>query len=71
MRTINLDDSPFEGRTSTPPTNREAGPRECRHCGSQLGGRYVGVRFIGGAAKRVWACPCGHERWLDVEAAAA
>jgi hypothetical protein len=71
MRTIKLDDSPFAGRTSMPPRNREAGPRGCRHCGSQLAGRYVGVRFIGQAAKRVWACPCGHERHLDVEAAAA
>jgi hypothetical protein len=71
MPTIKLDDSPFEGRTSTPPTNRELGPRGCRHCGSQLGGRYVGVRFMGRRAVRVWACPCGHERWLEVEAAAA
>jgi hypothetical protein len=70
MPTINLDDSPFEGRTSTPPTNR-AESSDCRHCGSQLARRYIGVRFIGGAAKRVWACPCGHERWCDVEAAAA
>jgi hypothetical protein len=70
MPTINLDDSPFAGRTSTPPTNR-AEPSDCRHCGSQLGGRYVGIRFMGRRAVRVWACPCGHERWLEVEAAAA
>jgi hypothetical protein len=37
---------------STPPTNREAEPRECLHCGSQLAGRYQRVRFIGGKAKR-------------------
>jgi hypothetical protein len=70
MPTIKLDDSPFAGRTSTPPTNREAEPRECLHCGSQLAGRYQGVRFIGGKAKRVWTCGCGHDRRLDVRAAA-
>jgi len=55
---------------STPPTNREAEPRECLHCGSQLAGRYQGVRVIGGKAKRVWKCGCGHDRRLDVRAAA-
>ena len=70
MPTISLHDIPFEGRTSTPPTNR-AEPSDCRHCGSQLGGRYVGVRFMGRRAVRVWARPCGHERHVDVEAAAA
>jgi hypothetical protein len=70
MRSIDLQDSPFAGRTSRPATNREAEPRECRYCGSQLAGRYVGVRFFGGKAKRVWTCGCGHDRWLDVRAAA-
>ena len=69
MPTIKLDDSPFAGRTSTPPTNRSE-PTDCRHCGSQLGGRYVGVRFIGGKAKRVWTCGCGHDRRLNLTAAA-
>ena len=69
MPSISLQDSPFAGRTSRPPTNR-AEPSDCRHCGSQLGGRYVGVRFIGGTATRVWACPCGHERWIPMELAA-
>jgi hypothetical protein len=52
MPTIKLDDTPFEGRISTPPRNREVGPRGCRHCGSQLAGRYVGVRFMASG-------PCG------------
>jgi hypothetical protein len=69
MRRIDLDDSPFEGRTSTPPTNRSE-PSECRHCGSQLAGRYKGVRFIGGTAQRVWACRCGHDRRIPMEVAA-
>jgi hypothetical protein len=64
-----LDGGRFEGKTSRPPTNR-AEPSDCRHSGSQLGGRYQGVRFMAGRAVRVWACPCGHERWLE-EAAAA
>ena len=70
MPSVNLDEAEYYGKVSTLPRNREA-PRTCRVCGSQLAGRYMGVRFIGGAAKRVWACPCGHDRWLDVEAAAA
>jgi hypothetical protein len=73
MHSIKLDDSPFGGRISTPPTNREAVPRDCRHCGSQLAGRYQGVRFIGGEAMRVGACPCGggHEVRQPVEREAA
>jgi hypothetical protein len=47
MRSVNLDEAEYYG--STPPANREAGRRECRHCGSQLAGRYKGVRFMGGA----------------------
>jgi hypothetical protein len=70
MQSVNLDGTEFYGKVSTPPSNREAGPRECRHCGSQLGGRYQGVRFIGRAARRVWTCPCGHDRWIPVELAA-
>ena len=50
MPTIAFDGSEYLGRTSTPPTNREAEPRECLHCGSQLAGRYQGIRFIGGKA---------------------
>ena len=65
-----LDGADFRGKVSTPPTNRSE-PTDCRHCGSQLGGPYVGVRFMGRRAVRVWACPCGHERRLEVEAAAA
>jgi hypothetical protein len=65
-----LDGADFRGKVSTPPTNREAEPRECLHCGSQLAGRYQGVRFIGGTAQRVWTCPCGHDRWIPMEVAA-
>jgi hypothetical protein len=71
MPSVNLAEAEFYGKVSTPPANREAEPRECLHCGSQLAGRYQGVRFIGGKAKRVWTCGCGHDRRLDVEAAAA
>jgi hypothetical protein len=69
MPTISLHDTPFEGRTSTPPTNR-ADPSDCLHCGSQLAGRYQGVRFVGRKAVRVWACRCGHDRRLPLERAA-
>ena len=70
MPTISLDDSPFAGRTSRPPTNREAGPRGCRHCGSQLAGRYKGVQDIGGRPVPVCACGCGHDCRIPVELAA-
>ena len=64
-----LDGTGFEGRTSTPPTFR-AEPTGCLHCGSQLAGRFQGVRFIGRKAMRVWACRCGHSRRLPFEVAA-
>jgi hypothetical protein len=71
MHSIKLDDSPFEGRTSTPPRNREVGPRQCRACGSQLAGRrYKGVQTIGGKPMRVWSCDCGAGRRMPLEAAA-
>src|SRR4029450_4716493 len=56
MRSVNLSEAEFYGKVSTPPANREAEPRECRWCGSQLAGRYQGVRFIGGNAKLAWRC---------------
>ena len=56
--------------TETMPTDACQYFYDCRHCGSQLGGRYVGVRFIGGKAKRVWTCGCGHDRRLNLTAAA-
>jgi hypothetical protein len=34
----------------------------------QLAGRYQGVRFVGGRAKRVWTCGCGSQGSLSVEA---
>ena len=45
MPSVNLAEAEFCGRVSTPPANREAEPPECLHCGSQLAGRYQGVRF--------------------------
>jgi hypothetical protein len=71
MRSVNLSEAEFYGKVSSPTSNREVGPRDCRHCGSQLAGRYRGVRFIGERAVRVWACPCGHERHLEAEEAIA
>jgi hypothetical protein len=71
MHSVNLSEAEYYGKVSTPPSIREAGPRGCRHCGSQLAGRYVGVQLIGERAVRVWACPCGHDRHIPVEAAAA
>jgi hypothetical protein len=71
MPTISLDSTPFAGRTSTPPRNREVAPRQCRACGSQLAGRrYQGVQDIGGKSMRVWACDCGAARRMPLEAAA-
>lgn len=69
MHSVNLSEAEFYGKVSTPPSNRGE-PTECRHCGSQLAGRYQGIRFIGGQAKRVWACRCGHDRRLPLELAA-
>jgi len=70
MPRIDLHDSPFAGRISTLPRNREV-PRTCRVCGSQLGGRrYKGVQDIGGRPVRVWSCDCGAGRRMPLEVAA-
>ena len=47
MPSVNLNQTEYYGTVSTPPSGREAGPRECRHCGSSLATRYQGVRLIG------------------------
>jgi len=69
MRRIDIDGTDYRGRSSRPPTNRDI-PTDCRHCGSQLAGRYQGVRTIGRSAVRVWACRCGHDRRVPLEVAA-
>jgi hypothetical protein len=70
MQSVNLDEAEYYGKVSTLPRNRET-PRNCRACGSQLGGRrYQGVQDIGGRPVRVWACDCGHGRRMPLEAAA-
>jgi hypothetical protein len=71
MQSVNLSEAEYYGKVSTLPRNREV-PRQCRACGSQLGGRrYKGVQDIGGEAVRVWECDCGAGRRMPVEAAAA
>ena len=51
MQSVNLNEAEFYGRVSMPPSNREAAPRHCRHCGSQLADRY---RTSGSSAGRRW-----------------
>jgi hypothetical protein len=70
MASVNLSEAEYYGKVSTLPRNREV-PRNCRVCGSQLGGRrYKGVRMIGGRQVRVWKCDCASERHLPLEVAA-
>ena len=71
MRSLDLDAAGFYGKTSRPGLAPRAIRPECLGCVSSLAGRYQGVRFFGGKAKRVWACRCGRARHLPVEVAAA
>ena len=69
MPTIKLDDSPYEGGTSSPPWRRPHDPLECKRCGSSLAGRREavlktttrGVCFV----REVFRCRCGRGRWVE------
>ena len=66
MRTFQMDDTPFDGRTSRMPTPLERKPLDCRHCGSSLAGRREGRRFetVAGSYYQVdvYRCACGRGR---------
>jgi len=72
---INLNDTPFDGRTSAIPWE---GPRPslgCKRCGSSLAGRREAVEKITTRGvclvRETFACRCGRRRWIERQEAAA
>ena len=74
MRSVNLHDSPFDGRTSSPPWGGPRYATECTRCGSSLAGRREAVRR--GTTKGIryvvetFRCRCGRGRQIKREVAA-
>lgn len=66
MPTVNLQDSPFYGSTSRPVGRLDFTRTECLGCGSSLHGRSEGLQRWGSKLVRVFACPCGRRRRLEV-----
>ena len=68
MQSVDLKDSPFYGRTSTPAVEVERTRPECLRCGSALAGRRQAVRWstVAGVTIRidVYRCRCGRGRHL-------
>jgi len=69
MPSIQLDDSPWGGRTSPPPWRRPYDPLDCKRCGSSLIGRReeVRCRTTRGVAVvvEVFRCRCGRGRRIQ------
>jgi hypothetical protein len=74
MSRIELDATPFAGRTSRPATSVATNPN-CKSCGSQLCGRRRDVRVTrrsGVVVKlELYVCGCGRGRHVRREVAAA
>jgi hypothetical protein len=64
MRTIDITDTPYAGRTSSIRLALPAQNPCCLRCGSDLRGRYIGN--VGGVD--VWRCRCGRTRRVKREA---
>jgi hypothetical protein len=69
MRSLDLDDTPFNGRTSRPAGSTGMGP-SCTRCGSALGGRLARTVRRPGVVIRTWVCGCGRRRVLRREVSA-
>jgi hypothetical protein len=68
MPAVNWQDSPFAGTTSRPVARLEYTRTECLGCGSSLHGRSEGLRKWGDKLVRVFRCPCGRRRLVEVAA---
>jgi hypothetical protein len=75
MPSIQLDDSPFEGRTSANPWEVPRPTLECKRCGSSLAGRREAVQKVTTRGvvlvRETFRCACGRGRWIDRQEAAA
>jgi hypothetical protein len=70
MPSIQLNDTPYQGRTSANPWEGPRPTLDCKHCGSSLAGRREavqqltttrGICFI----REVFRCRCGRGRWIE------
>ena len=71
MQSVNIDDTPFNGRSRS--VTSWDGPRrwpECRSCGSSLAGRFEGSRTSGARVTLTWRCRCGRRRQIRQEVGA-
>jgi hypothetical protein len=75
MPSINLDDSPFEGRTSANPWEGPRPTLDCKRCGSSLAGRREAVEKVTTRGivlvREVFPCRCGRGRWVERQEVAA
>jgi hypothetical protein len=67
--TIDLHDTPFEGRTSALPWEGPRPTLECKRCGSSLAGRReaVATATTRGVClvRETFRCKCGRGRWVE------
>lgn len=68
MPSVNLAEAEFCGNTSRPMARLEYARAECLGCGSSLASHSEGWRRWGDTVVRVFACPCGRRRRLEVAA---
>jgi hypothetical protein len=68
MQRIALDSTQYYGNTSRPAARLEFTRTECLKCGTSLAGRSEGLRRWGDKLVRVFACPCGRRRRVEVPA---
>ena len=69
MSSVRFNDSPYLGTVSRPAAGLRTARTECLRCGSSLAGRTEGgVSTFGGRLVRIFACPCGRRRRVEVAA---
>jgi hypothetical protein len=69
MRSLDLQDMPFSGRTSRPGAQLGATTPDCSRCGTPLGGRKVGSVRKAGMLVQTYVCGCGRRRLVRREVA--
>jgi hypothetical protein len=68
MPTIDLHDTPYEGRTSRPGASIVASEPTCTRCGTPLCGSLVEIRREKAFSLWMYECRCGRRRRLRREA---
>lgn len=68
MRTVNLDDAAFYGKTARPAANPVRHDTRCISCGTELAGRKTGIAVYGGKLFHTYRCGCGRGRRIEVAA---